>query len=75
MTNYLTYETKCRRCEKLHKWAFGKSCEESNEENWLKLHKWVGEHMTFPCVNNCDNCDKGTLQDIVSYTDKGWVKG
>ena len=68
----LTYETRCRRCGEMHEWSFGGGTENLlNEKNWLKLHKWVSEHLDCPSVNRCDICDKSTIQDYVSYTGKG----
>ena len=67
----LIYETKCRRCGKIHEWAFLKSYEQTNEESWKNLHTWVWEHMIHPSVCRCDKCNKSTIQDYIAYTEKG----
>jgi len=70
MKDYLVYETKCRRCDTIHEWAWSKQSEYSDFENWQRLHRYISEVMNYPTTNPCDTCNKTTIQDYVSLSDK-----
>ncbi len=60
MEDKLWYETKCRRCDIIHTWAW--------LNTWDLLHIWVCDHFASPSANYCDRCEMQTIQDYVSYS-------
>ena len=62
----LKYESKCRRCGHIEEWHFM----DGYVAEWNRLHHWVFEHANFPEIGECRVCNKTTLQDIVSYSNK-----
>lgn len=60
----LSYETKCRRCGKIHEWAF---IHTSSVLDKNTLHQWIVAHLNTPSINSCDSCEMQTIQDYVSY--------
>lgn len=57
------YETKCRRCGKLHDWWFA----DKINFDWLKFVGAMNDHLVNPRSYKCDDCKKETVQDVVSY--------
>jgi hypothetical protein len=68
--SYFSYETKCRRCSELHEWAFSADPDKSDFENWQMMHRYVTESLPDPKIENCDNCNKTTIQDFTSLEEK-----
>lgn len=68
------YETKCRRCGKLHTWLLKSvlNNEEKWKADWLYYSNLVGDFIKEPRQLYCEkNCDMDTIQDVVSYTPYG----
>ncbi len=45
----LSYETKRRKCSKIHKWAFSSDPEKTFDENWKRPHNYVVERPDLQC--------------------------
>lgn len=65
MNTLITYETKCRRCGKLHDWVFADR--EAFDITFSQFLKAMMEKITYPTTANCKECKKPTLQDLVAY--------
>lgn len=61
---YWIYETKCRRCNKINEYIFGRK----DFVGGKLLNEFIVKHSTFPKMAQC-NCYNGgmTIQDIVSH--------
>lgn len=66
----MNYETKCRRCGKIHEWHFSEDPDKTAFENWQRLHHFISEVMNYPTTNTCDCSDKLTIHDYVSLDSK-----
>lgn len=61
----ITYETKCRRCGKLHDWVFADK--ESFNITLSQFITAITDKITYPRSDRCLKCKKQTVQDVVSY--------
>jgi hypothetical protein len=68
----LIYETKCRRCGRFNEWVYTDAAvaKEARRELWLQLACLVDDMLHTPRQLLCEGgqCQKETIQDVVSYT-------
>lgn len=63
---YLNYETKCRRCGELEEYSLGTKNDWNDFSDYSRyIHEIL---LKRPQCNYCNNCDKNTVQDVVSFT-------
>lgn len=59
------YETKCKKCGKIHEWYFMKK----SEFSYTKFMEALFEKSKYPSIYDCDKCKTRTFQEVVSYGD------
>lgn len=71
MSNQIgTYETKCRRCGKVHFWTMDKmeGCGDDMRSHLQKLFG-ITSDIQIPLQHECDKCEINTIHDLVSYSE------
>jgi uncharacterized OB-fold protein len=56
------YETKCRRCGKLH------VINADYDFNSIKFFEMINEYIQYPPQEYCNNCEIHTIQDLTAYS-------
>lgn len=61
-----TYESKCRRCNKINDWFF-QYCDMLSYDDFLFAMNSKIQH---PRAEECEECEKLTVHDVISYSSK-----
>lgn len=62
----LYYEAKCRRCGNKILYSGINQMDFTKEQ----ITEWKHEKITYPFLENCDECQVETVQDIISFIEQ-----